>query len=467
MKKVFLSCLLLLSLFSFALADDLKEAYDRAYSYKITTQSYQNANFNWPLTRQAMAKMVVNLSKNVFNKKPDTSLPCNFSDINTATSDLIPYIKEACQLWLMWQDVKNFNPHWKLTKAQFWTLLSRMIFNPEEIAVTEPYYAWHLLALDGYWIMNKKDPEVIIKRSDVFITIKKAVDTFRLDPNVDYVQKKKDEQEKAQKELTDRRDSMKAWAINFTTTGLNITNSNGEKIVWTLYYPSKTWKLPLIIFSHGLGQTRSSWKTYAEYFAWKWIAVYAFDYRWWGPKSESDGTTTWMTVLTEVEDLKTVISEATNRSFVDSSNIVLMGISQWWLVSALVSAELLNKIKWDILFYPAFSIQDTVKGIYKSLNQVPATYNFLWQITLGKKYAEDIRNYDVYDKIKNDEKKILIVHWDRDLIVPFTAVQKADEIYKNSELHIMTWAEHWFSGKYFMDAVEYATKYLKDISILK
>jgi hypothetical protein len=25
---------------------------------------------------------------------------------------------------------------------------------------------------------------------------------------------------------------MKAWAINFTTTGLNITNSNGEKIVW-------------------------------------------------------------------------------------------------------------------------------------------------------------------------------------------------------------------------------------------
>jgi hypothetical protein len=58
--------------------------------------------------------------------------------------------------------------------------------------------------------MNKKDPEVIIKRSDVFITIKKAVDTFRLDPNVDYVLKKKDEQEKTQKELTDRRDSMKA-----------------------------------------------------------------------------------------------------------------------------------------------------------------------------------------------------------------------------------------------------------------
>jgi hypothetical protein len=58
--------------------------------------------------------------------------------------------------------------------------------------------------------MNKKDPEVIIKRSDVFITIKKAVDTFRLDPNVEYVQKKKDEQEKAQKELTDRRDTMKA-----------------------------------------------------------------------------------------------------------------------------------------------------------------------------------------------------------------------------------------------------------------
>jgi hypothetical protein len=45
-----------------------------------------------------MAKMVVNLSKNVFNKQPDSSKTCNFSDINTATPDLIPYIKQACQL---------------------------------------------------------------------------------------------------------------------------------------------------------------------------------------------------------------------------------------------------------------------------------------------------------------------------------------------------------------------------------
>jgi hypothetical protein len=58
--------------------------------------------------------------------------------------------------------------------------------------------------------MNKKDPEVIIARRDVFITIKKAVDTFRLDPKVDYVQKQKDEKEKAQKELTERRDAMRA-----------------------------------------------------------------------------------------------------------------------------------------------------------------------------------------------------------------------------------------------------------------
>jgi hypothetical protein len=46
MKKRFLACLLFLSLFSFASADELKEAYDRAYGYQITTQSYENANFN-------------------------------------------------------------------------------------------------------------------------------------------------------------------------------------------------------------------------------------------------------------------------------------------------------------------------------------------------------------------------------------------------------------------------------------
>jgi hypothetical protein len=89
---------------SLALAEysqEVKNAYNWAFSYKITTQpTIDDARLDQEITRQAMAKMIVNFSKNFSQRTLDESKSCTFID-NDITDDLVPYVKQACQLGLM------------------------------------------------------------------------------------------------------------------------------------------------------------------------------------------------------------------------------------------------------------------------------------------------------------------------------------------------------------------------------
>lgn len=150
------------------------DAYNWAYWKSITTQSIDKANLDWSLTRQAMAKMIVVFSKDVLWLKPDSSKSCTFDDVKSS-SDLAPYIKQACQLWLMWQWVSKFNPSWEVTRAQFWTILSRAIWGSKN-DWGEPYYKNHLNMLKSKGIMSKIENADSKKemRGNVMIMLKRA-----------------------------------------------------------------------------------------------------------------------------------------------------------------------------------------------------------------------------------------------------------------------------------------------------
>lgn len=468
MKRI-LFLILCLSLIIPAYADDeLKDAYDWAYKYNITTQSYENANLWWELTRQAMAKMIVNFSTKILWETPNSSVKCNFEDLSEATYDLIPYIKQACQLWVMGQNTKNFNPHGTLTRAQFWTLLSRALWwNKYEW--WEEYYSNHLIALKRKKIMEKIDnPQKTEIRGYVMLMLKRSSESVLWTTELKTTPNNESQNPKETKEPESKHEEKpKEIIVPYTLSWVSIKIGNWDKIVGDIYLPNpkKNKKLPLIIFSHWLWQTRSAWEDYAKTFASSWFAVYTFDFRWWGPHSESDGPTTNMSILTEFRDLTEVVKQAKTRDFVDTGNIVLMGISQWWLVSALVSAEIWNEIKWTILFYPAFSIQETVKSMFNSLEDIPNSYDLMWQITVWRKYAEDIREYDILGTIEKDTKKILIVHGNNDYIVSLDSVEEAAERYKNADLHILNWAMHGFSWNFFTQAIWFVRTYLKELWI--
>jgi hypothetical protein len=144
-------------------SEELNDAYLRAYELGITTKgTVMEADLESPLIRAHMAKMIVEYAKKVLDKTPDTSLACEFTDIDELQwQDLYEFVIEACQLWLMGLHADGtpntvFNPFGEVTRAQFGTVLSRLlywwVFNTTD---TDNRFASHLQALKDNAIMTK------------------------------------------------------------------------------------------------------------------------------------------------------------------------------------------------------------------------------------------------------------------------------------------------------------------------
>ena len=213
--------------------------------------------------------------------------------------------------------------------------------------------------------------------------------------------------------------------------------NQGQKIYGVAYIPkSKKKKLSLVICSHGLGGSYQSTVAYAEGLAKHGIAAYSFDFRGGGGKM-SDGATTEMSVMTEVSDLAAIITAARHA----------------------------DKIAGAMLCYPAFLVTDDLHNTFKSLEDVSEKYNYQW-IVAGKIYAEDMWNYDVYSDIGKYNKKVLLLHGDKDSIVNISYSEKATTIYKDVDFHVIKGAGHGFKGDYFDEAIGYILEYMKEIDAL-
>lgn len=163
--KTLLSVFLVLMALSVSFAKNYsleeKEAYDYSFWNDITTMdSIDKADMWWNLTRIAMAKMISNYAMNILGLVPDETKNCYFSDVSDSLdSQYDNWVTKACQLGLMWVWIEEFNPDWKVTRAEFGTVLSRSL-NAESPEILEemnnasPYYDEHLKYLREKWIMN-------------------------------------------------------------------------------------------------------------------------------------------------------------------------------------------------------------------------------------------------------------------------------------------------------------------------
>lgn len=135
---------------------ELNQAYLRAYANWITTKkSIQEANLDGNLIRSHTAKMISEFALMLW-KTPNNELNCKFDDISDQSIEMKFYINLSCQLWLMWQNLSNFNPTWVVTRAQFGTMLSRVL-RWDKYNNGSPYYQNHLNALKNTSIMTKID----------------------------------------------------------------------------------------------------------------------------------------------------------------------------------------------------------------------------------------------------------------------------------------------------------------------
>lgn len=136
-------------------SEEFSESYTWAFNNWITTQdTIDKANMYWEITRIELSKMISNYAINVLNKKVDTSKKCEFNDIsNNLNKQYDLWVTKSCQLWLMWQWITDFRPNDKVTRAEFWTILSRLLYWDKYNWWT-PYYKKHINQLNIRWIMT-------------------------------------------------------------------------------------------------------------------------------------------------------------------------------------------------------------------------------------------------------------------------------------------------------------------------
>ena len=208
---------------------------------------------------------------------------------------------------------------------------------------------------------------------------------------------------------------------------------------------------PLVILSHGFGGDLNGNRDYAEYFVSRGMAAYNFDFCGGGIGSRSGGTMTDMTVLTEEEDLNAVIDHfKKDRRF---SGIYLWGGSQGGFVSALTASRRPGDIERMVLEFPAIVLQDDAKARANPDGSFPETSRVMG-LTIGRKYNEAAVSFDLYDLIGSYAGPVLILHGDRDPIVPLHYSQRAARVFPNARLAVMPGQGHGFTGKARREAME-------------
>ena len=155
-------------------SEEVIDAYTWAYWYDITTMdTLDKAMPNQFIIRWHLAKMAVNYAVNVLWREIPSEIPdkCSWWDDESVweSAEIKDYAEKSCALWVMWIKVKNFDPNKIVSRAEFWTVLSRLLwwdtYDVENPTDKNLYYVKHLKALNDSNIM--KDIDNPVRRNEL------------------------------------------------------------------------------------------------------------------------------------------------------------------------------------------------------------------------------------------------------------------------------------------------------------
>ena len=204
-------------------------------------------------------------------------------------------------------------------------------------------------------------------------------------------------------------------------------------------------KYPAVIVSHGFTGNYMEMAEYCRDFAKMGYVTYSFSFC--GGSSlevddrlKSDGKTTDMTILTEVEDLIAVKNYVKSQPFVDTENLILAGFSQGGFVSGLTAAKCGEEIKKLIMIYPALCIPDHARsgclaGASYDPQNVPEMIDCGGTV-LGKKFHETVAGMDSYVELSAYHGPVFILQGLEDDIVNYSYAIRAKENYAENQCHL-------------------------------
>ncbi len=147
----------------------------------------ENARLDGYILRKELAKMISEFSIKVVWLYPDFSKKeCDlYTDISKESKELQFYMKLSCRLWLMWLHtdwitVKDtFDPNQYVDRAQFGTIMSRLIFWEKNNWNIDNRYIDHLKSLKQYQIMKYiNDPSMKELRWYVMIMMQRTNESW-------------------------------------------------------------------------------------------------------------------------------------------------------------------------------------------------------------------------------------------------------------------------------------------------
>ena len=145
-------------------ASEQNDAYLWACQRNITTmRTIQEARLEQPLTRAELAKIMSVYAMKEYHLNPLRAGAANYKDVNTDLGDLADYIQLAYQLQIMGINadgtpMQAFEPHKLVSRAEFTTVLSRVIWGNKHNISGDDRYSAHLQALKKYEIITSDVP---------------------------------------------------------------------------------------------------------------------------------------------------------------------------------------------------------------------------------------------------------------------------------------------------------------------
>lgn len=217
-----------------------------------------------------------------------------------------------------------------------------------------------------------------------------------------------------------------------------------SKVYGKIYMPDKEGTCPAIIMSHGYNGANTDFVNECNYFAKNGYVACAIDFCGGSARSKSSGKTTETTIFTEKSNVLATYRYIKELENVDKSQIYLFGGSQGGLVTAMAAEEVADEVKGMILYFPAFNIPDDWRKMHPDVNKIPETIDF-WGLKLGKVFATSMHDYYTFDNIGSFSKKVLILYGQKDAIVPYSYIQRAENTYKDVKVILYPNDGHGFT----------------------
>lgn len=147
-------------------SEEENQAYLRACEkWIIIADNIMKANMNRNLTRAELAKMMSVYSEQLLGRSRVISGSANYPDVNDNLGDLAYYIQEWYKLQIMWihangSALSKFSPSSLVTRWEFGTVFSRVLYGNGNNINSSKYYEKHLQALKNAGILENTNPKL-------------------------------------------------------------------------------------------------------------------------------------------------------------------------------------------------------------------------------------------------------------------------------------------------------------------